>query len=140
MTVKLNSEIIDQAIQKAFEATKRAFVPYSHFPVGACIITKDGHLIPGANIENSSYGLSNCAERTAMFSAVMQGYLREDIEALVVAAPTQTICPPCGACRQVMLDLLTPDTPVICTNGKESKTFTVAQLIPFAFTEDNLQS
>lgn len=135
----MTDELKSKAIAAAFEASKKAYVPYSHFPVGACIVTVDEKLIPGANIENSSYGLTNCAERTAMFSAVMQGYLKDKIQALIVVAPTEEICPPCGACRQVMLDLLMPDTPVICTNGKETKTFTVEELMPFAFTDDMLK-
>lgn len=135
----MTGELLNRGITAAFEASKKAYVPYSHFPVGACIITEDETLIPGANIENSSYGLTNCAERTAMFSAVMQGYLKDKIQALIVAAPTKEITPPCGACRQVMLDLLTPNTPVICTNGKETRTFTVSDLMPFAFTDDNMK-
>ncbi len=135
----LSKELLHRAIETAFEAAKKAYVPYSHFPVGACIITCDDTLIPGANIENSSYGLSNCAERTAMFSAVMQGYLKDRIKALVVVAPTEEITPPCGACRQVMLDLLTLNTPVICTNHKEIKIFTVSELMPFAFSDESMK-
>lgn len=135
----LSKDLLHRAIETAFEASKKAYVPYSHFPVGACVITCDDTLIPGANIENSSYGLSNCAERTAMFSAVMQGYLKDRIKALVVVAPTEEITPPCGACRQVMLDLLTLNTPVICTNHRAIKIFTVSELMPFAFSDESMK-
>lgn len=117
----------------AHEAYACSYVPYSHFPVGAAILMKDGTIIRGCNIENASYGLSNCAERTAMFSAIAQGYQKDDMLALAIATPTDTLTTPCGACRQVMSELLGLEKPVILDNGKKRKTFLVQELLPETF-------
>lgn len=118
-------------------ALKKAYVPYSHFPVGACLVTKAGHTYQGLNIENASYGLTNCAERTAIFKAVSEG--ERDFQHLVIIGHTPEPIAPCGACRQVMAEFCEPDMPVtlVGENGVSKET-TVAALLPYAFTEKDL--
>ena len=90
-------------------------------------------------MENSSYGLACCAERNALFTAVGMGYKKENIKALLVVANTDAPCSPCGACRQVISELMNPDADVILTNRKNDiKTFTVKELLPFSFSKDDL--
>lgn len=121
----------------AEEALQKAYVPYSHFPVGACLVTKTGRTYQGVNIENASYGLTNCAERTAIFKAVSEG--ERDFDHLVIAGHTPEPIAPCGACRQVMAEFCTPDMSVtlVGENGVYKET-TVAALLPYAFTEKDL--
>ena len=125
-----------QLIEKAKEARKHAYVPYSNFPVGAAILLKDGNIITGSNIENASYGLSNCGERSALFSAYSQGYKKEDIVAMAISGNTKEPISPCGACRQVMNELINDNVPIYLTNikGKVKET-TTKELLPFAFVE-----
>ncbi|AYW45909.1 cytidine deaminase [Tetragenococcus koreensis] len=118
-------------------ALKKAYVPYSHFPVGACLITKQGKTYQGVNIENASFGLSNCAERTAIFKAISEG--ERDFAHLVVAGKTSQPISPCGACRQVMAEFFTPDMPVTLVGDKGViKEMTVEQLLPYSFTGQDL--
>lgn len=121
-------------IRTAREARKRAYAPYSKFKVGAALRTRDGKIFGGCNVENASYGLCNCAERTALFSAIAAGYKRGDFTHLAVVAGTQDPCAPCGACRQVMVELGGPDLVVLQSNLKgATTTATMAQLLPGAF-------
>ncbi|MFT8410202.1 MAG: cytidine deaminase [Schleiferilactobacillus perolens] len=126
-----------ELIQSAVDARRQAYVPYSHFAVGAALVTADGHVYQGCNIENSSYGLANCAERTAIFKAVSEGH--RHFSELVVVADTTDPVSPCGACRQVLAEFGEPTMPVLLTNlqGKIKRT-TVAELLPYAFTEEQL--
>ncbi|HGR4856541.1 TPA: cytidine deaminase [Streptococcus pneumoniae] len=89
---------------------KNAYCPYSKFPVGAAILFKDGKVITGANIENVSFGVTNCAERSAIFYGASQGYRKGDILAIAVAGETEDYLPPCNICRQVMVEFCEPDT------------------------------
>ena len=89
-------------IETAVAALDKAYVPYSKFPVGACLVTKKGTIYQGINIENASFGLTNCAERTAFFKAISEG--EKDFQHLVVAGHTPEPISPCGACRQVILE------------------------------------
>jgi len=98
MEEKLQEKLIEQAIA----VRKNAYVPYSNFAVGCAVLTKQGEIYTGCNIENSSYGLSNCAERTAIFKAVSEG--DKDIKAIALVADTVGPCSPCGACRQVIIE------------------------------------
>ncbi|WP_176714150.1 cytidine deaminase [Orenia metallireducens] len=93
---------IKELVKKATEAREKAYVPYSNFKVGAALLTKDGEIYTGCNVENSSYGLSNCAERTAIFKAISEGKM--EFEAIAIVADTKRPCPPCGACRQVIVE------------------------------------
>ncbi len=130
-------EYLPTLIEQATTMLERAYVPYSKFPVGASVHTKDGTFFSGCNIENSSYGLSMCAERTAIFKAVSEGH--KEFDYLVVTGHTDGPISPCGACRQVISEFCEPDMPVLLTNtqGKEQFT-TVAQLLPGAFTPADL--
>ena len=94
-----------QLIQEALIARRAAYAPYSHFQVGAAVLCSDGRVYHGCNIENSSYSLGNCAERTALFSAIAAGYTLGDFSALAVVGQSEGPISPCGACRQVMLEL-----------------------------------
>lgn len=120
-------------LEEARQAAQSAYVPYSHFPVAAILELRDGTLLSGCNVENASYGLCMCAERNVLFMSVACGVPREDITSLTVYAPTDTLTTPCGACRQVMTELLEPETPVIVTNGRLEKRYTVRELLPDAF-------
>ncbi len=125
--------------RKAIEAKSKAVAPYSNFHVGAALLSSSGRIFQGANIENSSYGLTICAERTAAFQAVLEG--ERDFEAIAIAGDTEDYLPPCGACRQVLSDLCGKNLEVILTNGKgEIKTFKLSELLPFSFGEDYLKS
>ena len=93
-------------LDKAFEAMENAYSPYSNYKVGACVLTKDNKYFIGANIENASYGLTNCAERNAIFQAYSNGYRKNDIEAIAIVSNGKTLATPCGACRQVLVELL----------------------------------
>lgn len=129
----------EELIKKAKEALKMSYSPYSHFPVGAAILMKDGNVILGANIENASYPLGICAERCALFSAHMKGYMKEDMIAFALIGNTEEILTPCGACRQVLSELYPMDAPIYCANrdGKYRET-TIKELLPFAFKEEDL--
>ena len=127
-----------QLLEKAFEAREHAYAPYSHFRVGACVLTKDGQYILGANIENAAYGSTNCAERSAVFAAYSMGYRKEDIQALAIVTEAEKLTPPCGACRQVLSELLEPDTPVLLSNRKETAITNLAELLPNSFGREDL--
>ena len=124
-------------IDIAIDALDKAYVPYSHFPVGACLVTKEGKPYQGLNIENASYGLSNCAERTAIFKAVSEG--EREFSHLVIAGHTPEPISPCGACRQVMAEFCDPAMPVtlVGDNGVV-KEMTVEGLLPYTFTDKDL--
>jgi len=126
-------------IDEAKKAREKAYTPYSHFRVGAALETKDGKVFHGCNIENASYGLCNCAERTAFFHALAQGYKPLDFVRLAVIADTEGPVSPCGACRQVILELGGPKLEVILANlhGKEQSTSAEA-LLPGAFSAADL--
>ncbi|HHW36898.1 MAG TPA: cytidine deaminase [Bacillales bacterium] len=124
-------------IDKAKEAREMAYVPYSKFKVGAALLTEDGAIIKGCNIENAAYGVSNCAERTALFKAYSEGIKK--FTALAVVADTERPVPPCGACRQVMAELCSPNMPVYLSNLKgDIHETTVKELLPGAFTAEDL--
>lgn len=131
------SEIKQEWIAIAIDALDKAYVPYSKFPVGACLVTASGKTYQGLNIENASFGLTNCAERTAFFKAVSEKEM--DFTHLVVAGHTPEPISPCGACRQVMAEFCDPEMPVtlVGDNGV-TKTMTVRELLPYAFSEKDL--
>ncbi|WP_232849907.1 cytidine deaminase [Bowmanella yangjiangensis] len=121
----------------AKQAAARAYVPYSRFPVGAALRLKDGSLISGCNVENASYGLCNCAERTAIFSAIAQGKQAADFDSLLIYMPGETLYSPCGACRQVIVEFFAPDAEIFATcDSGLCKHWKVNELLPGAFTLD----
>lgn len=121
-------------INKAKEAIKNTYSPYSKFGVGAALKLKNGEYILGANIENASYPLGNCAERSALFAAYSQGYKKEDIESITVIAHSKNPISPCGACRQVMYELMPHDSKIILTNfDGEIKETNPKELLPYGF-------
>ncbi len=130
---------IDKLIDKALKARENAYTPYSKFKVGAAILLKDNTYILGCNVENASYGLSNCAERTAMFKMISEGYRREDVVAMAIVGQSERPISPCGACRQVMTELLPEDCPVILANlNKDYREYKVCELLPYSFNEEDL--
>ncbi len=136
-----NSELIKEAL----EARKMAYTPYSHFNVGAALLTKDGRVYRGCNIENASYTPSNCAERTAFFKAVSDGIM--DFSAIaIVGGPAKTgslsICSPCGVCRQVMMEFCDPKTfkIILGTDESDFKVYTLEQMLPLGFGPENLEA
>ena len=121
-------------IELAVEVSKQAYVPYSHFPVGAVLLTKNGDIYTGVNIENASFGLTNCGERTAIFKAVSEG--ASDFKELIVYGQTEKPISPCGACRQVMAEFFEPDLPVtLLSQNKSTVVMTVKDLLPYSFTD-----
>ena len=130
---------MEKVITEALLARESAYAPYSKFKVGAALLLKDGSIIRGCNVENASYGLCNCAERTALFTAYAKGYRKDDIVAMSIAADTLGPVSPCGSCRQVMSELLNKNTPVYLTNLKgDVKEMSVEELLPYSFDASDL--
>lgn len=121
-------ELIDEAI----EARKNAYVKYSNFAVGAVVVDENGKHFKGVNVENASYGLTNCGERTAIFTAVTNGMKK--ISIICIVADTSGPVSPCGACRQVIKEFSDNETIIILANLKRNyKIITVDELLPFGF-------
>ena len=119
-------------IAAAKKYRENAYVPYSKFKVGAAVLTKKGNVYGGCNIENSSFPVTNCAERTAIFKAVSEG--EQEFAAIALIADTPGPCSPCGACRQVMVEFKIPR--IIMANMKgDVKVVTLEEIMPYAFTE-----
>ncbi len=125
-------------LDQAFAAMENAYAPYSNYHVGACLLTKKGETYIGANIENASFGATNCGERSAIYAAYSHGIRADDIEALAIVSDGDEIGAPCGICRQVLSELLTGDTPIILSNGKETVTKTIIELLPMMFGKKDL--
>lgn len=126
-------------IEVAKEARKLSYSPYSHFAVGAAVLCSDGSVYPGANIENASYPLSMCAERNAVYNAYMDEKTKDDIIAICIIADSDRPCSPCGACRQVLSELIPEDALIIMVNLKGDKIeTTIKDLLPYAFQGDDL--
>lgn len=123
-----------QVIEAALLAAENAYVPYSQFRVGAALLTKEGKVFQGCNIENASFGLTNCAERTAIFKAASEGH--RDFTCLSVYGDTKDPISPCGACRQVMVEFFKSDSKVILiAEDKSTVEMTVGELLPYSFTD-----
>lgn len=125
-----------ELFSKALEAAQKAYSPYSHFRVGAALLLKSGEVIVGVNVENRSFGLTNCAERTAIFTAVASG--KREFEALAIATPDSDYpVGPCGACRQVISEFALPDMSVYFGSKEENLvSTTVRELLPFDSLHD----
>lgn len=127
-----------QLIDEAIAASKQAHVPYSHFHVGAALLTTDGKIYRGCNIENASYGLTNCAERTAIFKAVSEG--DKQFSAIAVVGDTDGPISPCGACRQVLAEFCDDHTQIILANLKGDFMITnINEILPGYFSSKDLQ-
>jgi len=134
---ELSSETLNQMIEQAKLAYNNAHAPYSNFHVGAASLSASGHIYPGCNVENASYGLTVCAERNSIGHAVVKG--DKSLEAIVIYTEEERLTPPCGACRQVISEFLAADASVIATNHLgQKKHWTVEQLLPDAFTPEFL--
>lgn len=130
----INQKLVD----KAFEALQNSYSPYSNFKVGACVETFDGRYFFGTNIENVSYGLTVCAERIAVFNAYSYGVRKDDIKAIAIVTEAEKIAASCGACRQVLVELLNLDTPIYFANRTEVIETNINELYPMPFTSENL--
>lgn len=119
-------------MDKAIEASKNAYIPYSNFPVGACVLTDNDKVYCGCNFENASFGLTICAERNAVGSAVVDG--EKKIKAIAIYSPKMEICYPCGACRQVLHEFASANgLDVILKNGEEFVVYKLEELLPGGF-------
>ena len=130
-------------INEAILAREYAYTPYSHFKVGAALLTKSGKIYRGCNIENAGYTPSNCAERTAFFKAVSEG--EQEFEAIAIVAGAEggelAFTAPCGVCRQVMMEFCNPETfKIILANGKGKYVeMTLKEMLPYGFGPENLK-
>lgn len=124
-------------IQEAKLAMKNAYAPYSNFSVGAALITSDHKIYRGCNIENASYGATNCAERTALFSAIAHG--EKDIKAMAIVSSSGDFTYPCGICRQVIAELMPQGKLIISNQKDEYKILTLDQVLPYSFTKEDLR-
>lgn len=130
-TEALATQVLQELIDRAQAAYRNAYVPYSHYPVGAAALFSSGVVYCGCNVENASYGLTVCAERNAIFQAVAQG--DRDLKGIAIAVPTDAFPSPCGACRQVIREFAL-DCPVILINGSgQTRQTSLGALLPEAF-------
>ncbi|RDS83096.1 cytidine deaminase [Dyella monticola] len=131
----MSEQIVSKTLlDLAHSARELAYAPYSHFHVGAALQSKDGRVFGGCNVENAAYGLCNCAERTALFSAIAAGCKPGDFSAIAIVADTPEPVTPCGACRQVLAELCASDMPVLLANTSgATRQTTVEALLPEGF-------
>jgi cytidine deaminase len=126
-----------ELVQTAIAASKNAHAPYSHFQVGAALLLADDTVILGCNVENASFGLTNCAERTALFAAIAQG--RRDFARMAIFVDHPDFISPCGACRQVLHELAPDIDVILARRDGQTKVIPVRDLLPFAFSSDDLR-
>ena len=127
----ISNEMRDRLIAMAREASQNAYVPYSHFKVGAAILGEKGGIYTGCNVENAAFGSTICAERTAAVKAISEGHSK--FRRIVIAGNSKDFCYPCGACRQFLYEF-SPDMEVICLNrAREAKRMTLRELMPCGF-------
>ena len=128
----------DQALAElAYEMLDRSYAPYSHFPVGAALLCKDGTVFTGCNVENAAYGSTICAERTALVKAVSEGH-RDDFVKLAIVGNSEDYCWPCGACRQMLYEFAPGLQLVIGNRDRRLTSITLAELLPHGFGPKNL--
>lgn len=128
-----SAELLNQKlVNMAYEAMEHAYAPYSHFKVGAALVTEDGVFFSGCNIENASYGATNCAERTAIFKAVSEGHTRIARIAIVSSSGEKT--PPCGICRQVMSEFMEENAVILMSDKEGIYEYTLKELLPAVFS------
>ena len=129
---------IEALVDAARDVRQHAYCPYSHFPVGCALLSQDGKIFTGVNVENVSFGATNCAERSALFTAASLGYRPGFIKAIAVAGATEDFLPPCSICRQVLVEWADPETPVYLTrNDGQIKRLKLLDLVPYSFTQMN---
>ena len=126
-----------ELVALAKEAMEHAYVPYSHFKVGAALLAKDGRVFKGCNIENASYGATNCAERTAIFKAVSEGC--REFDAIAIVASSGDLVPPCGICRQVLFEFLPDGKVILDSEEKGMVTYLVRELLPSGFSARDIK-
>jgi len=135
--MKITKETKFELIEKAKLAYQRAYAPYSKFHVGAAALTEGNSIVSGCNVENASYGLTVCAERNCIAQAVING--EQKFQTLVIYTEQEKLTPPCGACRQVIVEFFTPESVIMAVNHLEQvKEWSVAQLLPDAFIPSDL--
>ncbi|MCR4418448.1 MAG: cytidine deaminase [Ignavibacteria bacterium] len=127
----------DKLIEKAIEAKNFSYSPYSKFRVGAALLTNNNEIITGCNVENASYGLTICAERTAIFKAYSEGKRR--FKAIAISSDDKNFCPPCGACRQIIWELCGDIDVILIDGNRNTKTFKASDFLPFPFGDENLK-
>lgn len=131
--------IIAQLKQHARLAAGYSHSPYSHFPVGAAVVSDSGNIFQGCNVENATFGLTQCAERSALITAIGAGEAPGSLTALLLYTPGNTAHPPCGACRQVMIELMAEDSVVVsCCDGSATRQWTRAELLSEPFLPEML--
>lgn len=135
---------MEKLVKEALRMREYSYVPYSHFRVGAALLTQDGRVYTGCNIENAAYTPTNCAERTAFFKAVSEG--AHEFSAIAIAGGAEDAeeldyCSPCGVCRQVMMEFCDPETfqVILAKSETEYKTFTLKEVLPLGFGPKDLQ-
>ena len=133
----MDERVVRQLVEKAIEMTNFSYVPYSNFTVGAALLTDEGEIYTGCNIENAAYGPSNCAERTAVFKAVSEG--KKNFKAIAVVGglnkKIEDYCSPCGVCRQVLAEFCDKDFKVIMAKSLDDiKILTLGDLLPESFS------
>ena len=127
-----------ELVMEALKARKQSYSPYSGFAVGAALLCEDGTVFHGCNIENAAYGSTMCAERNAVFGTYCKGYRKEDIVALAIVADCTPIASPCGACRQVLSELVALDMPIFLANKEKVEKHTIGELLPMVFIGESL--
>jgi cytidine deaminase len=131
---------MNELLNHAKETTKYCYIPYSNFHVGCALLFQDGSVVTGVNIENAAYSVTNCAERSALFSAISQGKNTKEVVAVAVVTDGHKLGSPCGVCRQAMSELLLPHTPVYLglLDHPMTQTTSVGELLPYAFSPEHL--
>ncbi|MDP4115285.1 MAG: cytidine deaminase [Bacteroidota bacterium] len=134
----MKNEIYTQLAEKAVEMKKFSQCAYSNFHVGAALLAKDGTVFTGCNIESSSYSLTICAERVAIFKAISEGV--KEFDAIAISSDYEGFCSPCGSCRQIISDLCGSIDIILVNNKNETKIYNTADMLPYAFGDDVLNS
>ena len=137
----ISNEMKKKLTEMAVSASENSYSPYSNFCVGAALLCPDGKIYTGTNVENSSYGACNCAERTAIFAAVADGYRTFDAISIIGHRRGENVsefCAPCGICRQVMSEFASDDFTILLYDGKDIAEYTMSELLPLSFDKSML--
>lgn len=129
----------EELIQEALSVLKNSYAPYSNYHVASALQCRDGRIFHGVNIENASFGATNCGERSAVFAAISEGYQKEDFLAIAIVCDGPRVAAPCGICRQVLSELLNLDTPIYLSNGNGDEWDTnIQKLLPYHFNKEDV--